>query len=109
MGMIDLTVYQKVLDSNIKYCREKGITLPTFEMMKNPELVPEKIKARLKNVGLWDLNHDNLYRITWKNEPKKVADYMEKLTISFFHRSLQVVRQILLFFPENTFLQDHIK
>jgi cysteine synthase len=71
MGMIDLTVDQKVLDSNIKYCREKGITLPTFEMMKNPELVPEKIKARLKNVGLWDLNHDNLYRITWKNEPKK--------------------------------------
>jgi len=68
--MIDLTIDKKTLDSNIKYCREKGITLPTFEMMKNPELVPQEIKDKLKNVGLWDINPANLYRITWKNEQK---------------------------------------
>ncbi len=39
--------------------------------MRNPELIPEKIKAKLKNIGLWDLNSLNLFRISWKNEPTK--------------------------------------
>jgi cysteine synthase len=37
--------------------------------MKNPGLVPEAIKAQLRQVGLWDLDPLNLFRITWKNEP----------------------------------------
>ncbi|MFA5972824.1 MAG: pyridoxal-phosphate dependent enzyme [Lentimicrobiaceae bacterium] len=49
--------------------REKGIVLPTFAQMSNPELVPEKIKEQLKTIGLWDLHPANLFRITWKNEP----------------------------------------
>ncbi len=53
----------------IERFREKGIVLPTFAQMRNPELVPEKIKATLKNIGLWDLHPANLFRITWKNEP----------------------------------------
>jgi len=68
--MIDLTIHSKTLENNIAYCREKGITLPTFAMMKNPESVPGKIKGRLKTTGLWDLHSANLYRITWNNEPK---------------------------------------
>lgn len=68
---IDLTVNKKQVEANAKYCKEKGITLPTFEMMKNPEKnVPGEIKDRLKNVGLWDLDPVNLYRISWKNEQK---------------------------------------
>jgi len=38
--------------------------------MRNPELIPQKIKDKLANIGLWDLNSLNLFRITWKNEPK---------------------------------------
>ncbi|MBC2711911.1 MAG: pyridoxal-phosphate dependent enzyme [Desulfosarcina sp.] len=68
--MIDLTIYPEVLESNVQYCRDKGITLPTFAMMRNPENVPGKIKDRLKTIGLWDVHPANLYRITWKNEPK---------------------------------------
>lgn len=68
--MIDLTIHSKTLESNINYCREKGITLPTFSMMKNPELIPEKIKKQLGSIGLWDLHSANLYRISWNNEPK---------------------------------------
>ena len=68
--MIDLTIHSKILENNIAYCREKGITLPTFGMMKNPQTVPEKIKAQLKTIGLWDLHSANLYRITWNNEPE---------------------------------------
>ena len=68
--MIDLTLYQETLEKNAAYCREKGITLPTFEMMRHPEKVPEKIRERLKTTGLWDLDPVNLYRITWNNEAK---------------------------------------
>ncbi|WP_457576856.1 pyridoxal-phosphate dependent enzyme [Desulfomarina sp.] len=68
--MIDLTVHEKILEKNIIYCREKGITLPTFAMMKNPDLVPDNIREKLKETGLWDLQPSNLYRITWKNEPR---------------------------------------
>ncbi|RLB91784.1 MAG: pyridoxal-5-phosphate-dependent protein subunit beta, partial [Deltaproteobacteria bacterium] len=68
--MIDLTIHSKTLKKNIAYCRKKGITLPTFGMMKNPDTVPVKIKDQLKSIGLWDVHSANLYRITWNNESK---------------------------------------
>ena len=69
--MLDLTVKQQVLEGTVRYCREKGITLPTFAMMKDPRLVPESVKADLTRIGLWDVHPANLYRITWKNEPRE--------------------------------------
>ncbi len=69
--MIDLTLHADILEKNIAYCREKGITLPTFEMMRHPEKVPEKVKKKLKNTGLWDVDSANLYRITWNNQPQE--------------------------------------
>jgi len=68
--IIDKVVNKQVLENSIKRFREKGIILPTFAEMRNPELVPEKIKNKLKDIGLWDFNPLNLFRITWKNEPK---------------------------------------
>ncbi len=62
---------EKILENIVKRCRERDIILPTYEEMKNPETVPEGIQKELKNIGLWDLNSRNLFRITWKNEPKK--------------------------------------
>ncbi|MCD4772933.1 MAG: pyridoxal-phosphate dependent enzyme [Bacteroidales bacterium] len=62
---------EKVLENTIKRCRERHIILPTYKQMRNPELIPEKITEKLKNIGLWDLNSLNLFRITWKNEPQK--------------------------------------
>ncbi len=58
-----------VLEKNIKRARERNIILPTFAQMKDPGLVPEAISTRLQDVGLWDLDPANLFRITWKNEP----------------------------------------
>ncbi|WP_022849658.1 pyridoxal-phosphate dependent enzyme [Limisalsivibrio acetivorans] len=58
-------------ERNASYLKEKGITLPTFEMMRNPEKVPSEVKEGLKSVGLWEVNPLNLYRITWKNEQKE--------------------------------------
>lgn len=60
---------EKVLENAVKRYKELNIILPTFKQQRNPELIPEKVKAKLKNVGLWDLNPLNLFRITWKNEP----------------------------------------
>jgi cysteine synthase len=37
--------------------------------MRDPRLVPAKVKERLKGVGLWNVDPINLFRITWKNEP----------------------------------------
>jgi cysteine synthase A len=69
--MIDLTINQEQLKRTIERAREKNIIIPTFEQMKNPELIPDKIKDKLKDIGLWDINSYNLFRITWKNEPVK--------------------------------------
>lgn len=65
--IVDQAVLQKAVD---RY-RDKGIILPTFAQLQHPELVPEKVKEKLKAIGLWDLHPLNLFRITWKNEPKK--------------------------------------
>ena len=62
---------EKVLENTIKRCREQHIILPTYKQMQNPELIPEKVVDKLKNIGLWDLNSLNLFRINWKNEPVK--------------------------------------
>ena len=65
-----LDVYKRqALDRNIQKAREGGVVIPTFENMKHPETVPEPIRARLRGVGLWDVDPLNLFRITWKNEP----------------------------------------
>ncbi len=68
---IDLTIKKETLDRNIKLAKEQGVVIPTLKQMKNPETIPEKIQDRLKNVGLWDVDPVNLFRITWKNEQKE--------------------------------------
>ena len=71
--MIDLTVDQTILEKNIRQAREKGIIIPTFAQMQNPQAVPTSIRERLKKTGLWDVDPVNLFRITWKNEPKEAG------------------------------------
>jgi len=78
-----MTNTNKVLANTIKRCRERDIIIPTYEEMAHPEKIPGGIKEELKNIGLWDLNSRNLFRITWKNEPVRFGgefgelNYME--------------------------------
>ena len=65
--LINLEKKPEIIAKNVARCREKGITLPTFAQMKNPDLIPQEIKDKLKDVGLWDVNPLNLYRINWHN------------------------------------------
>lgn len=67
--MLDLTKNKIFLKKAIQRARERHIIIPTFKQMKNPELIPDKIKEKLKAIGLWEINPLNLFRITWKNEP----------------------------------------
>ncbi len=70
MAKIDLSVYEDRLERAVERARERNIVIPTFAQQKNPALVPASVKEQLSNVGLWDLDPRNLFRITWKNEPK---------------------------------------
>ena len=67
--MIDLTIQPDRRKRAIQRARERNIIIPTYKQMKNPALIPDKVKSGLKNVGLWDVNPLNLFRINWHNEP----------------------------------------
>jgi len=67
----DKIIDEKILQKAVDRYREKGIILPTFAQMQNPDLIPGMIKDKLKFIGLWDLHPLNLFRITWKNEPQQ--------------------------------------
>ncbi len=69
MAKIDLTVMKDRRERAVQRAREKNIILPTMAQMKDPSLIPDKIKEQLKGVGLWDINPLNLFRISWHNEP----------------------------------------
>lgn len=64
------TKKDEIIKKTAKRCKEKGIIIPTFKQLKNPDLIPDKIKNELKKVGLWDINPINLFRINWHNDVK---------------------------------------
>jgi len=70
MSQIIKSINEKVRKSSAIRCKDKGITIPTFKQLRNPELIPNEVKEKLKTIGLWDVNPLNLYRITWKNDVK---------------------------------------
>ena len=71
MGKIDLSINKVGLEHNIQKAKENNIIIPTIAQMQNPDLIPGAIKDKLVNVGLWDVNPLNLFRISWKNEAKE--------------------------------------
>ena len=82
--MIDLTVNEGRLERAVQRCRERGIIVPTFSQLEHPETIPNKIKEQLRTTGLWDIAPQNLFRITWRNEPvpngglfRPIPNYME--------------------------------
>ena len=67
--MIDLTKQEEKIKRTVERARERDIIIPTFAQMKDPTLIPSRIKEQLSGIGLWDITSRNLFRITWKNEP----------------------------------------
>ena len=58
-----------MIDKTAELCRKQKIIIPTIAQMKDPATIPASIQNRLADVGLWDLDPANLFRVTWKNEP----------------------------------------
>jgi len=82
--LIDLTINENQLNRTVEIARKRNIVIPTLAQMKDPEKIPKSLKEKLKDVGLWDINPLNLFRITWKNEPiekgglyRKLPNYIE--------------------------------
>lgn len=88
MTKIDLTLFPDRLERTVKRARDRNIIIPTFEQMRDPSRVPNKIKEELKDIGLWDLHPRNLFRITWHNEPKPSGGLFGGLNYIEFPESL---------------------
>ncbi len=69
--MIDLKIDDKGRKRNIERCKREGIVLPTYEQMRDPAKIPASVKDELKNIGLWEVNKRNLFRVNWHNEPRE--------------------------------------
>ncbi|MHA1244157.1 MAG: pyridoxal-phosphate dependent enzyme [Candidatus Heimdallarchaeota archaeon] len=68
--MIDLEVNESVLNEVVKRARKQNIIIPTLKQQRNPDEIPSKILDELVSLSLWEVHPRNLFRITWKNEPK---------------------------------------
>jgi cysteine synthase len=104
MAKIDLTVHADRLERSLKNARERNIIVPTFAQMKNPDLIPAKVKEELKGIGLWDVTPRNLFRISWKNEQMEKggmygAPNFIELPSSLTGTSARVVAMIGKWFP----------
>jgi len=67
--MIDLSNDPKGLENAVRRARERRIVVPTLAQQRDPARIPERVRAGLRSVGLWDLDPLNLFRITWHNDP----------------------------------------
>ncbi len=67
--MIDLTTYPERRQRALQRVRERHIVIPTYAQMKDPQRIPFNVKQSLSQIGLWDVNPSNLFRITWHNQP----------------------------------------
>ncbi len=59
---------EKFLKNTIKRCREKGIILPKFSELQNPETINNRIIEKLKEIGKEETHPLNLFRINWQND-----------------------------------------
>jgi cysteine synthase len=69
--MIDVTIHETQLERAADTARKQHIIIPTFEEQKHPETIDPRITDKLRTLGLWDVDSLNLFRVSWKNEPKK--------------------------------------
>ena len=70
MSKIIQRLYPEIIRKTAARCRQRGVRIPTFRELRQPELIPAAITSRLNGVGLGDVNPLNLFRITWKNDVK---------------------------------------
>ncbi|WP_346938947.1 pyridoxal-phosphate dependent enzyme [uncultured Clostridium sp.] len=82
--LIDLEVNDEQILKTAESAKERNIIIPTIAQMKDPNKIPQEIKDKLAQTGLWDIDPINLFRISWYNQPVKegglyntLPNYME--------------------------------
>ncbi len=60
---------QDYLNKTIERCKAQKIILPTFNQLKHPETIPDKIQKELHNIDIQATHPLNLFRINWCNNP----------------------------------------
>ena len=70
MSRIVKAVNEEVLKRTARRCRDRGIVIPTYAQMRDPSQVPASVVARLPSVDANAVDPANLFRITWKNDPR---------------------------------------
>ncbi len=82
--MIDLSINRDTLSRAVRRARERKVVIPTFKQMRAPALIPEPVVKRLQQIGLWDLDPLNLFRISWYNDAvPKGGGFKDVNTIAF--------------------------
>ena len=66
---LNLSLNKEALPRSIEHARARGVILPTYAQMRDYTLIPQKIRDKLVNIGLWDVDPLNLFRISWHNQP----------------------------------------
>jgi hypothetical protein len=74
---------EAVLNKTARRCRERGVVVPTFKQLRDPDTIPAAIKVRLGRVAINDIDPANLFRITWKNEPKANGGFNQGNFVEF--------------------------
>jgi len=67
---MQVKINEAVLKKTAALAKKRNIIIPTFAEMRDPALIPARIKSRLPKVGLWDIDPVNLFRINWHNDVK---------------------------------------
>lgn len=74
---------EAVLTKTAQRCRERGVVIPTFAQLKDPATIPQSVKSKLASVAINDIDPANLFRITWKNEPKAKGAFNQGNFVEF--------------------------
>jgi cysteine synthase len=61
-------LHPAVIRKTAARCRERGVIIPTLAQLRDPSLIPQSVKRKIRSVELGEVNPLNLFRITWKNE-----------------------------------------
>ncbi len=64
-----MTERQEILRRTVTRCRERSLLLPTYEQMRDPDTIPVDIRKRVEQTAIDAVEPENLFRITWKNDP----------------------------------------
>ena len=68
MSKIIKHMNETVMRKTAARCRERGIVIPTFAELRDPERIPAGIRNKLPGLRMDDVHPLNLFRISWKND-----------------------------------------